>query len=150
MRWADFGTGVFFVLLGIFVLWTGRDLPISGEGRPGPGMLPVATAITFIVLGGALAVKQLVRPSTDAFSNPGRGGFSKVAAAFGLLVFGVVLLEPLGFILASALMLAGILLGVERKFTVASAAVILALPPVLWIVFARLLGLRLPEGLLSF
>jgi hypothetical protein len=40
--------------------------------------------------------------------------------------------------------------GIERKFTMASVATVVLVPVVSWILFAVLLEVRLPEGLLFF
>lgn len=150
MRRVDLGIGLFFVALGLFVLWASRDLAVLDRTSPGPGFLPRVLVVIFIVAGATLAVKQLVRPSTGAFVPVGRGGNTRVLAIFALLAVVLVSMEPLGFILAMLILMAGLMFGIERKFTVASVATVVLVPVVFWTLFAVLLGVRLPEGLLYF
>lgn len=150
MRRVDFVVGVVFVLLGLFVLWAGRDLELVADSAPGPGFLPTGLAVIFIGAGALLAAKQFFKPSTGEVSSAGRPGTFRVLAVFALLALTVAVFEPLGFILATTLLLAGLLFGVERKFTVAAVATVALLPVGLWTLFSVLLGVRLPEGILYF
>jgi hypothetical protein len=150
MKQVDFVVGVGFVLFGLVVFWAARDLAVRADSAPGPGLLPKALAIVFVVAGGLLAAKQFVRPSTGAAVRAGSAGNTRVLAVFVLMTVTVVVFEPLGFILATTLLLAGLLFGVERKFTAVAAATVLLLPSALWALFAVLLGVRLPTGLLYF
>jgi len=149
-RWIDFAAGVFFVALGLFVLSQMDELDILATNRPGPGLLPLILSAVFVVAGAALAVKQLVRPNTKPYPATSRGGGARVAAVFALLVGTVVLFEPLGFILSSVLLMGGLTFGIERKFTITAVCVVLLVPVLLWVLFAILLGVRLPPGLIFF
>lgn len=146
----DFGVGIFFVGLGCFVLWAGRDLAIQATNRPGPGLLPTILAVICIVGGLVLAIQQLVRPTTRRYRPSSPAGNQRVASVLVLTVVTVVLFEPLGFIASTMLLMAGIMFGVERKFTIVSVATVVLIPIVFWTLFAVLLGVRLPAGLLYF
>jgi hypothetical protein len=150
MKQVDFLVGLAFVLFGLLVFWAARDLAIRTDSAPGPGMLPKTLAVVFVVAGGLLAAKQFVRPSTGTAVRVGNAGNTRVLAVFVLMAVTVAVFETLGFILATTLLLAGLLFGVERKFTAVAAATVLLLPAGLWALFAVLLGVRLPAGLLYF
>ncbi len=150
MAKVDLGVGLFFVGLGVFVLWAGRDLAVLTANSPGPGFLPLGLAIIFLVAGAALAVKQFISPSTGTVSAGERGGTVRVLAVFALLAVVVVGLETLGFITSMLILMAGVMFGLERKFTIAALATVILVPVGFWALFAVLLGVRLPEGPLFF
>lgn len=150
MAKVDLGVGSFFVGLGVFVLWAARDLAVLTANSPGPGFLPLGLAIIFLVAGGALAIKQFISPSTGTVSAGQQGGTVRVLAVFALLAVVVVGLETLGFITSMLILMAGIMFGLERKFTIAALATVILVPVGFWALFAVLLGVRLPEGPLFF
>lgn len=53
----DRASGIFFILLGLFVIWERRVLPLGTPGNPGPGYFPLLLAILLILLGGILLVR---------------------------------------------------------------------------------------------
>lgn len=150
MAKVDLGVGLFFVGLGVFVLWAARDLAVLTANSPGPGFLPLGLAIIFLVAGAALAIKQFVSPSTGTVSSGERGGTVRVLAVFALLAVVVVGLETLGFITSMLILMGGVMFGLERKFTIAALATVILVPVGFWALFAVLLGVRLPEGPLFF
>jgi putative tricarboxylic transport membrane protein len=149
-RAGDLVAGLLFVAIGLFVLYTGRDLVFQGEFAAGPGFFPRILAIILVVVGGALAIKQFVRPAQGQVPIPSGPGAMKIAATFAALLVAVLLIEELGFILTASLLIAVLLFGVERKFTITAVVVSIALPVAFWTLFVVLLGARLPAGLVSF
>jgi putative tricarboxylic transport membrane protein len=149
-RAGDLVAGLLFVAIGLFSLYASRDLAFRGEFAAGPGFFPRILAIILIAAGGALAIKQFVRPSTGRVPLPSGAGAAKIAATLGALLGAVLLIEVLGFILTAFLLIAVLLFGVERKFTITAVVVSVALPIAFWTLFAVLLGARLPAGLVSF
>ena len=148
MRRVDMGVGLFFVALGIFAILSVGNLPIFETNRPGPALFPIIVAIIFIGCGGLLTILQFVRPSTG--KAPEWDRISRVVAVVAILIVAVVLMPILGFVVISVLLLAAILFGVERKFTITSLVVVIGMPILFWIAFVELMGLRLPAGILAF
>ncbi len=50
-------SGGALVLLGLFVMWERRVLPLGTHTQPGPGYLPLLLAILLVVLGGLLVAR---------------------------------------------------------------------------------------------
>ena len=50
-------SGAFLILLGLFVVWERRVLPLGTASRPGPGYFPLLLAILLIVLGAILILR---------------------------------------------------------------------------------------------
>ena len=73
-------SGSALVLLGLFVMWERRVLPLGTHGQPGPGYLPLLLAILLVILGGLLvrgaeaprrsAPSSGLRPPTPSRSSP--------------------------------------------------------------------------------
>lgn len=150
MKRVDLGVGIFFVLLGIGVLLASQDLPLFTRNSPGPGFLPRGLAVIFIITGAVLAFKQFVNPSSGRFAAPDPGGALRVVGCFVLLAVVIAVMEPLGFLVSMLLLMAGIMFGIERTFTPTAFLVVALVPVVFWTLFAKVLGVRLPPGVLSF
>jgi len=146
----DLGVGIFFVVLGLFVVYAAQDLAVFTRNSPGPGFLPRGLAIIFIVTGSVLAVKQFVRPSTGSAPSMDPAGTGRVVAIFVLLGIVIATMEPLGFIVSMLILMAGVMFGIERTFTKTAILTVALVPVAFWTLFAVLLGVRLPEGLLYF
>ncbi len=150
MKRIDLGVGIFFVALGIGVILAGQELAVFTRNSPGPGFLPRGLAIIFIVTGAILAIKQFVNPSQGHFEALDRNGTLRVVGAFVLMAVVIGVMESLGFIVSMLLLMAGIMFGIERKFTPTAFLVVALVPIVFWTLFAVLLGVRLPPGVLYF
>jgi len=50
-------SGAFLVLVGLFVVWERRVLPLGSASRPGPGYVPLLLALLLIVLGVILIAR---------------------------------------------------------------------------------------------
>jgi putative tricarboxylic transport membrane protein len=146
----DVVTGVLFAAFGAFVLATGSGLALFSDITIGPGMLPKAMGVAMLALGIALAVIGWRTKLTTKFQGFDRGALVRVGGTLGTLLVLVVLLEPLGFILATYLFLGLTFFLIQRKFTKASFIMFAVLPPLCWFLFAKLLSAPLPEGLLWF
>lgn len=151
---------------GLVFLFAGRDLPITAQSVPGPGLFPLLIAVVTVVLAIALAVKTWRLPQGSAQSeapNDTEGvesgtEFSDDEAApsmvrplvVWLAVLGCVLILPsVGFLLSSVLLMAVLVVGIERKFDPISLITVVALPFACYEIFAVLLDVRLPTGLLG-
>lgn len=150
MKRVDLGIGIVSIVLGIIVILTSQDLASFAGNGPGPGFLPRALALIFILGGLALAIKEIIRPSTETLDAVGLAGNVRVLYVFTLLIVVAVIFEPLGFIVAMLLLMAGLVFGLERKFNLAAILTVVLVPVVCWTLFAVLLRVRLPEGILFF
>ncbi len=56
-------SGAFLVLVGLFVVWERRVLPLGTTSHPGPGYVPLLLAILLIVFGAILIVRGKGAPA---------------------------------------------------------------------------------------
>jgi len=136
-------SGSAFILLGLFVMWERRVLPLGTHGQPGPGYLPLLLAILLVILGGLLVLQ-------------GRGAaplrtvvWSEAPHALAILActaFATGLLERIGYRITMVRIL-GFLFGVMERLRPWQAAVLtLGFSLGTFWLFDSLLRVPLPRG----
>lgn len=122
--------------------------------RVGPRFFPFLVAAG-LLLCGALLLVQALRGVT---APPEQGedvdldvppDYRAVAVIGASLAAYVLLLEPLGFVLASALLFWGVATAFGSRAWLRDPLVGLVLALAVYLAFTRLLGLRLPAGILA-
>jgi hypothetical protein len=136
-------SGSAIVLLGLFIMWERRVLPLGTQGQPGPGYLPLLLAILLVILGSLLVLR-------GGGAAPFRTVvWSEAPHAFAILactVFATVLLERLGYRVTMVIVL-GFLFGVmERLRLWQVAALTLGLSLGTFWLFDSFLRVPLPRG----
>jgi len=119
-------SGAFLFLLGLFVAWEDRVLPLGTHGRPGPGYFPLLLSALLGILGLLLFLRgRSSRPLRSVrWGEAGHAG--AILACTFLATFGI---ERLGYRITMILIL-GFLFGVVERLK-------------LWQVFALTIGLSL-------
>jgi hypothetical protein len=119
-------SGVFLFLLGLFVAWEDRVLPLGTHGRPGPGYFPLLLAAILGILGLLLFLQGRSSPHLRSTRwGEARHAAAILACSF-LATFGI---ERLGYRITMILIL-GFLFGVVERLK-------------LWQVFVLTIGLSL-------
>jgi len=143
------GDGIWMVL-GLAVCIEAWRLNVGDFMRPGPGFLPFWA-------GGLLALLSLISLLRTAAEEPDKGpsvwtgvNLRKLGLVILALLLYVALLNTLGFLLCAFLLLLFLFRVVETyRWYVTLAASALSLASV-YILFSRLLDVRLPAGALEF
>ena len=100
---------VLLLLFGGFWVWQASRLPFSTpDGGPGPGLLPTVLGVILI----CLAAISFLRPEVERIELP---YFQRIALILAALVGYALLLEPLGYILATAVLLGSLLLAFAER-----------------------------------
>jgi putative tricarboxylic transport membrane protein len=152
MRRADQITGVIVLIFSLAVIEGARRMPPSGTFGPGAGFLPFWLGAALAILAVILLVNATREPVQASGRSPfpmGRAVIAILETVAGLAAF-ILLLEPLGFLLATGLLTAFLLRVVEREGRMMSLAVAVANSAGLYIVFKILLGVSLPKNLFGF
>jgi putative tricarboxylic transport membrane protein len=142
--------GVVLALVGSFAYVTARSFPHLSGGYPGPGLFPQVLGAVLAAAGVALVVGAVAGRRPPAPRPPGGGSRRGRLSALGVVaavVFFLATVHSLGFVVVSVLILAGLMaaLGVPARW---NAPVSLAVTAALYILFARILRVPLPEGIL--
>ncbi|MBR0681330.1 tripartite tricarboxylate transporter TctB family protein [Roseomonas eburnea] len=157
MHLSDRITGGFLVLLGALAFWGGSRLPAVPGQDVGPAVFPMVVG-GGLALCGALIVLGIGHSFEDEETEPVEAheglarwlGAWRALAAFvppALLLFYVLASEALGFLPTAFVMVAvaALSLGASPRLALAMAV---AAPPVVHLVFYKLLRVPLPAGIL--
>jgi putative tricarboxylic transport membrane protein len=143
---ADIIGGALGVFVGIAVVGGALQLRIGTPTNPQPGFFPFLGGIAVAVLSGILIVQALMGGSVGG--EP-LGDVRRPAILVGSLAVYVAVLDPVGYVPATMLLTGTILrvLGVTSWRIVSVAGVALSVGT--YVLFARLLDIDLPAGLLK-
>jgi len=158
MHLSDRVTGGFLVLLGALAFWGGSRLPAVPGQDVGPAVFPMVIGAGLVLCGALIAI-GIGRSFEDAEVEPVEAhaglarwlGEWRVLAALvppALLVFYALASETLGFLISAFVMvlLTALALGASPRL---AAAMAVGAPPLVHLVFYKLLRVPLPEGLLA-
>jgi len=158
MHLSDRSTGGFLVVLGALAFWGGSRLPGVPGQDIGPAVFPMVIGAA-LVLCGTLIALGIGRSFEEPDPEPEEAhaglalwlGRRRVLAALvppALLVFYALASETLGFLISAFVMvlLTALALGASVRL---AAGMALGAPPLVHLVFYKLLRVPLPEGLLA-
>lgn len=158
MKLSDALSGALFIILGLFMLWQASQFP-AFTGQPyGAELLPSILGAAFLLGGGMLIVRDLARRRLNAGHNGAwiavipelqRGSGVAALAAVMAYILGQVWIAPLvGFTLVSVITLTVLFAVLNIRLWV---ALLLGISASLacWFLFADLLRVPLPRGLLG-
>jgi len=148
------GLGV--VVLGGLMVWQTTLIRLTpAYAKVGPRVIPFIVSGGLIVFGLFLAGAALTGRSTAGSADSEDVDLSLPTdwRTVGLLTLALVayliLIEPVGFIIASAVLFAGAAFAMGSRRVARDIAVGVILATILYIGFTRGLGLRLPAGVLT-
>ena len=136
-------SGTVLVLLGLFVVWERRVLPLGTHNQPGPGYFPLLLAILLIIFGGILIARGGL---TRAFRSLSWLEAPHAIAILSCSVFATLFMERVGYRITMIIIL-GFLLGAMERIRLWQALTLtlgLALGS-FWL-FDSLLRVPLPRG----
>ena len=147
MKRDDLLAGLLLALVGLGMVLGAIRLHIGTPLHPQPGFFPFLGGAALALLAVILATQAALGRSTGTEAFGRLGPPAVLVVGMGMYV---AILEPLGYVLSTTLIAAVILrvLGVRlwRVLTVTS----LALSVGTYLLFARVLGIDLPAGVLEF
>jgi putative tricarboxylic transport membrane protein len=135
--------GLALVLIGLVAVVESRAFPLGSLQRPGPAFTPTLLALFLIVCGTALIAMGSASPRLAAV---GWYEWRHAAAIFGACAFAAWGLERLGYRLTTAVVIAFLLLAVERRRWTLGLALTLAVAWGSFYLFDSLLHVPLPRG----
>ncbi|MBM4339229.1 MAG: tripartite tricarboxylate transporter TctB family protein [Deltaproteobacteria bacterium] len=151
MKRNDIIAGIIFIVLGIFIFTQTWNYPSPPEkGHPGPGLFPNLLALLFIGFGTAVILKaRKPAPTETEGASVGPRRISNALFVLGIVVSYVVVVNTVGFLITSAVLLFLLMkkLGVTLlKSTIASIMITLFIN----LLFSKILRVPLPWGILGW
>lgn len=148
MRIPDLAAAVVVAAMGGWLVREGRELGLGEPAEPGSGFMFWWLGVAFIIAAAALAALAVVaRRSDEPRPEPGR--WRMVLVAIAAMIAYAAALQPVGFIPASAVLLAFLFIVVDRYSWPVAVGLGVAVSVASWFLFARLLSSNLPAGLLA-
>ena len=140
-------SGAFLFLLGLFVAWEDRILPLGTHRHPGPGYFPLLLSAILGILGFLLFLRGRSSPHLRSIRWEEAGHAVAILACSFLATFGI---ERLGYRITMILVL-GFLFGVVERLKLWQVFVLtIGLSLGSFWVFDSLLRVILPRGGLGF
>jgi hypothetical protein len=139
----DRAAGAALAVLGSYVLWESRALPLGTLSSPGPAYMPTVLALLVILFGVAIAVAGAASPPLRALSW---GEAHRALVVIAACAVAALLLERLGYRVTMALLVLFLVGAVERRHPAFAVGFSVALAGVSYFVFHTLLRVPLPRG----
>jgi putative tricarboxylic transport membrane protein len=131
------GAGALLLFGGFWVWQAGRLSLSTPDGAPGPGLLPTALGVMIL----ALAATSFLRPEIGRIELP---YFRRIAVILASLIGYALLLEPLGYVAATTVLLAFLLVAFAERRRWWQPMSALAVSLGTYFVFRILLSVPLP------
>lgn len=149
MRAVNVVAGAIIIGLSALVLAESLGLQFYEEGVPGPGFFPTLVAVTLAFCGALLVVMSLAKPAREfgEFERPSRFQAQRSLGVWVALLVTVIAVDFLGFLIAMFLIVALLLLVIERRRNMGAIITIVVTPLLAYLLFGVLLQVRLPAGL---
>jgi len=151
MKTADLIGGSSGIALGAYVLYEGSKMPADLIMKIGPSYFPDVLAIGLIFFSLILIVYALLgraKGQAEAISFKDKGIQRALISLLAIVAY-AVLLGPLGYPIVTVFLVAGIMILLGKRGPLQIAAVSLATTFVVWLLFAKLLMLSMPMGILE-
>lgn len=146
------------VALGLFLAYGTITMEVPATATsPGPQVFPSIVAGGCFVVAILLTVQLLVEPDVvdrglDERGEPSTGTVSNwrtLAITVGSVALFIALLDPLGWVLAGALLFWGVSIGLGSRRYIFDGAIALLVSSAVQLAFSAGLGLTLPGGILA-
>ena len=150
MRSRELAAAAVLLAFGLFAVTQARGLRFGTVAAPGPGFFPLCLAMALCLASIGLLVQALrATPAGAVASTAGARRFAVAGTLASLLVYALVL-EQLGFLLATFALLLFFFRVLQRQSWLVVVTGSLATSILAYLVFKIWLGVNLPGGLVSF
>ena len=142
-------SSLFWLLFGCYVISKSKPYGLGSLTDPGPGFLLFNSGIGLVGLSCLVLIKEIVKPEEEPLSTLWMGiPWWKPTLCFGALLVYALLLGPLGFLLATFLLLIYLFtVGRERR-KVMAVPIALGTVVIAYLIFDVILQCQLPRGTL--
>jgi len=158
MNKKNFGLGLFIIILGIAMYVASFGIKDFSAVGVGATFFPRLASLGFVILGTLLIVQVLrqpkavaTTPASSEITNPPKKKYS-VILSMGLLIVFLALLEPLGYIICSALYIFFqiLILTHEKKKKYVLYGIISVISSLTtYLLFVRVFQVMIPSGILG-
>ncbi len=149
IRSSEFWGGLFWLAVGAFVVWAGRDLGLGKINDPGSGFALFWIGVLMLMLSSSVLVASLREPGATLASLWTGTRWAKVLLIVALLVAYGFAFDAIGFIPCTLVLLLILMLFVDpvpwwQAIPISFGAVF-----GVWATFTKALKIQLPAGVLA-
>jgi hypothetical protein len=150
VRGRELAAAAALLAFGLFAATQALGLRFGRVAAPGPGFFPLCLAAALCLVSiGLLVQARHLAPGHALAARAGARGWA-VAGTLGALLAYALVLERLGFLLATFLLLVFFFKALQRQRWLVVLSGSLATSLLSWLLFKIWLGVNLPGGLLRF
>jgi len=147
----DLLAGFFWLAIALFVCFSSIHTGLGRVHSPGPGFLPFWSAFLLGALSIILIITAVRQKDWKKITDLWEGlDWDRVAKVAVVLFLYAVLLPMVGYLISTFGLMLFLLLIMKRSRIWAQGANALAITVISYIIFFRLLGVKLPKGPLGF
>ena len=148
IRSAEFWGGMFWLAVGAFTVWAGRDLGLGELRDPGSGFALFWIGCLMVLLSAGVLIGAFRRPGEPLAMLWHEARWRKVLTVVALLLAYGLLFEPLGFIVCSVALLLVLMLFIDRVDLRIALPLALLAPVGIWSAITHWLRIQMPPGVL--
>jgi putative tricarboxylic transport membrane protein len=149
IRSSEFWGGLFWLAIGAFVVWAGRDLGLGRINDPGSGFALFWIGVLMVALASSVLMASLRVPGASLASLWSGTRWGKVLLVVALLVAFGFAFEPIGFIPCTLALLLILMLFVDPINPWVALTISLVAVLGTWATFTKALKIQLPSGVLA-
>jgi putative tricarboxylic transport membrane protein len=150
MRRRELVSAAVLLAFGLFAAAQASGLRFGTVAAPGPGFFPLGLAMALCLAAIGLIVRAWRGAAADVWTPTPDARRFAVAGTLGALLVYALVLEWLGFLLATFVLLVFFFRALQRQSWLVVVAGSLATSILSYLVFKTWLGVNLPGGLLAF
>jgi len=150
MKKADIIGGLIGILIGLYAIWEGTNMPEDVVMKIGPSFFPTILAAVLIIFSIVLIINALRGKSkgeVTPFRLSDKGVQRGLITLFAAIVF-CVALDPIGFIPTAIVFLAFMMWVMGNRKPILMIVVPPLITLTIWLIFEKVLNLSMPAGLL--
>ena len=151
MKVADIVGGIIGILIGLFALWEGAEMPADVVMKIGPSFFPNILG-GLLILFSAVLIVNAVRGRSKGKVEPYRLSDKGVQRGLITLAAGsvfVLVVEPIGFIPTAIVFLTFMMRVMGKRNPLLLAVTPALITAAVWLVFEKVLALSMPAGVLA-
>jgi putative tricarboxylic transport membrane protein len=145
----EFWGGLFWLALGVFVIWAGRDLGLGQINDPGSGFALFWVGLLTTGLAGSVLLSAFREPGAELAALWSGTRWAKVLAVVVLLVAYGLLFERVGFIVCSVVLLLVLMMFIDPVDPRFAWPIALLVPVGIWWSVTKGLKIQMPAGVLE-
>jgi putative tricarboxylic transport membrane protein len=146
---AELWGGLFWLAVGAYVAWAGRDLGLGSLHEPGSGFALFWIGLLMMGLSLLVVAPAVATPSASVASLWDGTRWPRIIVVVALLLIFGFSFETIGFVPGAIALLLVLMLFVDPVAWWKAVLVAVTAPMVVWWAMTRWLKIQLPAGLLS-